>query len=151
MRHFHRLAVAADAIADYKGSMSIVYRETHDIDLEQLAHLFTCADMGDRAVDRGRLAQQVSGSMFVVSAWDGGRLAGFARAISDGVTNAYISTVAVLPQYRRQGIGREMMRRLLNGRDGITFALHSRPEAKQFYVECGFLETADMFRRLRKH
>ena len=131
--------------------MSIVYRETHDIDLEQLAQLFTSADMGDRAVDRVRLAQQVSGSRFVVSAWDGGRLVGFARAISDGVTNAYISTVAVLPDYRRRGIGREMMRRLLHDRDGLTFALHSRPEAKQFYVECGFLETPDMFRRLRKY
>lgn len=131
--------------------MTIVYRETHDVDLEQLAHLFTCADMGDRAADRARLAQQVSGSMFVVSAWEDVRLVGFARAISDGATNAYISTVAVLPDYRRQGIGREMIRRLLAGRDGLTFALHSRKEAKRFYAECGFLETEDMFRRLRKY
>lgn len=131
--------------------MPIVYRDTHDIDLDQLAHLFACAEMGDRAADRARLAQQVRGSMFVISAWDAARLVGFARAISDGATNAYVSTVAVLPDYRRQGIGREMMRRLLEGRDGLTFALHSRPEAKALYLASGFLETPNMFRRLRKY
>lgn len=129
--------------------MAIDYRDTHDLDLEKLAALFVSADMGDRA-DRDKLAQQVAGARFVVSAWDGEQLVGFARAISDGVMNAYISTVAVLPNYRRRGIGRQLMRRLLDGRDGITFALHAREEVKDFYVECGFVETPNMFRRLRK-
>ncbi len=131
-------------------AMAITYRDTHDIDLDKLAALFDSAGMGDRAIDREKLARQISGALFVVSAWDGEVLAGFARAISDGVMNAYISTVAVLPAYRRRGIGREMMRRLLAGRDGITFALHARPEAKGFYVSCGFKESPDMFRRLRR-
>ena len=131
--------------------MPITYRDTHDIDLDQLTALFVSADMEDRTKDRARLLQQVRGSMFVVSAWDDERLVGFARAISDGATNAYVSTVAVLPAYRRQGIGRELMRRLLDGRDGLTFALHARKEAKALYVACGFLETEDMFRRLRKY
>jgi ribosomal protein S18 acetylase RimI-like enzyme len=131
--------------------MPIVYRDSQDVDLDQLAALLTSAEMGDRAADRQRLAQQVRGSRYVVSAWDGAVLVGFARAISDGATNAYISTVAVLPDYRRQGIGGKMIRRLLDGKDGLTFALHSRTEAKAFYKRCGFVETADMFRRLRKY
>ncbi len=131
--------------------MPIDYRETHDIDLDELERLFQSADMGDRAADRRRLAQQVAGAMFVVSAWDDGALVGFARAISDGVTNAYIRTVAVRPTHQRRGIGREMVRRLLAGRDGITFALHSRPTARAFYVACGFVANLDMFRRLRRY
>ncbi len=70
----------------------------------------------DRIRRDWELARQVSGALFVVSAWDGDVLAGFARAISDGVMNAYISTVAVLPAYRWPRIGREMMRLLLAGR-----------------------------------
>lgn len=134
--------------------MAISYRDTNDFsdrDLDQLTELFARADMADRAADRTRLALQVSGARYVVSAWDGERLVGFARAISDGVTNAYISTVAVLPEYRRRGIGYELIRRLLEGRDGLTFALHARPEAKSLYIRCGFYESPDMFRRVRKH
>jgi ribosomal protein S18 acetylase RimI-like enzyme len=105
----------------------------------------------NRGEDRARLEQQVTGARYVVSAWDGSRLVGFARAISDGATNAYISTVAVLPDYQGRGVGREMIARLLAGKDGIQFVLHAgRPEVKGFYVKCGFTEATDMMWRRRK-
>src|SRR5512134_2865403 len=105
--------------------VTIVYRDTHEVDLDQLTTLFNSVGWERRTVDRDRLAQLVHGSMFVVSAWDGDRLVGFARAISDGATNAYISTVAVLPEYQKRGIGRELIRRLLGGRDHLQFVLHA--------------------------
>jgi ribosomal protein S18 acetylase RimI-like enzyme len=63
-------------------------------------------------------------------------LVGFARAISDGASNAYISTVAVLPEYQKRGIGREIIRRLLADHDGIQFVLHSE-HAIPFYLHLG--------------
>ncbi len=101
--------------------MPVSYRDTHDIDLDQLAALFTSVGWQSRTADRARLRQQVLGAMFVESAWDDDKLVGFARAISDGATNAYISTVAVLPAYQGQGIGRELIRRLTSGRRGLLF------------------------------
>lgn len=130
--------------------MSIVYREGHDVDLEQLATLFASAGWHDRAVDRARLRQQLVGAMFVVSAWESDVLVGFARAISDGATNAYISTVAVLPTHQGKGIGRELIRRLTTGREGIVFVLHARPEVTAFYLKCGFQHADDMLRIPRK-
>ena len=127
----------------------ITYRESHDVDLEQLAALLRSGGW-DRGEDRARLAQQVAGARYVVSAWDGARLVGFARAISDGATNAYVSTVAVLPGYRGRGIGRALIARLLEDKDGIQFVLHARPEVKEFYARCGFSEAEDMMRRPRK-
>jgi len=127
----------------------IDYRETHAVDLTQLAALFRTAGW-DRGKDPARLAQQVEGARYVVSAWSGERLVGFARAISDGATNAYVSTVAVLPEYRGRGIGREMIRRLVDGKDGILFVLHARPEVQPFYLKSGFEPAADMLRRPRK-
>ena len=38
---------------------------------------------------------------------------GFASAITDGVLAAYISLLEVLPEHRRLGIGRELIKRLL--------------------------------------
>ena len=130
--------------------MSIVYREGHDVDLEQLATLFASAGWHDRAADRGRLRQQLVGAMFVVSAWESDVLVGFARAISDGATNAYISTVVVLPTHQGKGIGRELIRRLTTGREGIVFVLHARPEVTAFYLKCGFQHADDMLRIPRK-
>jgi ribosomal protein S18 acetylase RimI-like enzyme len=130
--------------------MSIVYRDGHEVDLEQLAALFTSAGWGERAADPARLRQQVVGAMFVVSAWESDALVGFARAISDGATNAYISTVAVLPAYQGKGVGRELIRRLTSGREGIVFVLHASPEVKGFYLRCGFQHADDMLRIPRK-
>jgi len=130
--------------------MSTVYREGHDVDLEQLAALFASAGWHERAADRARLRQQLVGAMFVVSAWEGDILVGFARAISDGATNAYISTVAVLPEYQGRGIGRELVRRLTSGREGIVFVLHARPEVIAFYLKCGFQHADNMLRIPRK-
>ncbi len=130
--------------------MPIVYREGHDVPLEQLVALFNSVGWQARTADRDRLRQQVAGAMFVVSAWDGDLLAGFARAISDGATNAYISTVAVLPAYQGQGIGRELIHRLTSGREGILFVLHARPQVQPFYLKCGFEHAEDMLRIPRK-
>lgn len=130
--------------------MSIVYREGHDVDLEQLAALFVSAGWNDRASDRARLRAQLVGAMYVVSAWENEALVGFARAISDGATNAYISTVAVLPEYQNRGIGRELVRRLTSGREGIVFVLQARPEVTDFYLKCGFQHADNMLRIPRK-
>lgn len=117
--------------------MTILYRDTHDVDFDQLATLFDAVGWQHRTADRARMAQMVHGSRWVVSAWAGDRLVGFARAISDGATNAYISTVAVLPEFQRRGIGRELLRRLLEGRDGIQFVLHANDRAYPFYLHIG--------------
>ena len=130
--------------------MEIDYQEGHHVNLQQLAALFDSVGWQARTVDRARLRQQVVGAMFVVSAWDGESLVGFARAISDGATNAYISTVAVLPAYQGQGIGRELIRRLTSGRAGIQFVLHARPAVQEFYLKCGFEHAEDMLRLPRK-
>lgn len=117
--------------------MTLDYRDTHDVDLDQLAALFNAVGWQRRTADRARLAQLVSGSLWVVSAWDGDGLVGFARAISDGAFNAYISTVAVLPAYQKRGIGRELVQRLMEDRDGIQFVLHANERAYPFYLHIG--------------
>ncbi len=55
-------------------------------------------------------------SAFVVIARDehSGDVVGFINAISDGVLTAYIPLLEVLPAYQGQGIGSELLRRLLS-------------------------------------
>jgi GNAT superfamily N-acetyltransferase len=130
----------------------IDYRDgPYDVDLTQLARLFDSVGWQYRTRDPERLAQMVRGSLYNVSAYEGATLVGYARAISDGAFNAYVTTVAVLHAYQRRGIGRELLRRLLDGRDQITFVLHADPEVHPFYLRCGFAPAPDMLRRDRRH
>jgi ribosomal protein S18 acetylase RimI-like enzyme len=132
--------------------VTIAYRDTHDIDLDQLTVLFNAVGWERRTADRDRLAQLVRGSLYVISAWDDDRLVGFARAISDGASNAYISTVAVLPAYQKRGIGRELIQRLIADHDGIQFVLHANERAYPFYLhlDLGFEPFDNVLARRRK-
>jgi ribosomal protein S18 acetylase RimI-like enzyme len=128
----------------------ISYHDTHDVDIFQLARLLECVGWPDRSRDVGRLATLVRGSMFVASAWHGDRLVGFARAISDGVSHAYVTDVAVLEEYRRRGIARELLRRLLVGRDDVCFVSQAAPQIEESFAALGFQAASDMWRRPRR-
>ena len=128
----------------------IRYHDERDpLDLNQLARLFESVGWHHRTRDPDRLAQMVRGSAFRVAALDDARLVGFARAISDDAFNAYVSTVAVAPDCQRRGIGREMLRRLVDRREHIQFVLHADVRVHPFYLACGFRPAPDMLRRDR--
>jgi GNAT superfamily N-acetyltransferase len=125
----------------------IAYRDASEpVDLNQLARLFDRVGWQHRTRDPARLAQMVRGSMYGIAAYEGDVLVGYTRAISDGAFNAYVSTVAVLPEYQGRGIGRELIRRLLDGREHIQFVLHADPRVHPFYLRCGFRLAPDMLR-----
>lgn len=46
----------------------------------------------------------------VVGLYDGERLVGFSRTVSDGVSLAYLADVYVLPELRGRGLGEELVR-----------------------------------------
>jgi len=51
-------------------------------------------------------------SFYSIYVYDGANLVGTGRVVSDGVINAYICGIGVLPQYRNKGIGTEIAKRL---------------------------------------
>ena len=59
------------------------------------------------------LAAALANSQLCISAYDGARLVGFGRVVSDGVIHALIFDMIVDPEYQRGGIGTEVLRRLL--------------------------------------
>lgn len=72
--------------------------------------------------------------------YDGDRLVGFARAVSDLATYAYLTDVVVAPEVRGEGIGDWLMRCVLAHPDlqGLRrIALLTR-DAAEFYERLGF-------------
>jgi ribosomal protein S18 acetylase RimI-like enzyme len=126
----------------------IELRDTQTIDLDALARLRARCGFAPKPADF--LQAQIDGSRWVVHARDGATLVGFARAISDGIATAYLSSVMVDPDYRRRGIGRLLVEHLVQNRDSIKFVLHTRPDATAFYAALGFTAATDMMVRERR-
>ena len=73
---------------------------------------------------------------------------GFVTAISDGVLSAYIPLLEVLPEYQHQGIGQELMRRMIAAlRSHYMIDLLCEPELQPFYEQMGMQRAAGMLIR----
>ena len=95
-----------------------------------------------RPVTPDVLALSLEKSWFCVFAYDGQRLVGSGRVVTDGWLHAIIYDVMVLPAYQRRGIGREIMRRLLqqclDAQIG-TIQLFCAAGKQTFYERLGFV------------
>jgi ribosomal protein S18 acetylase RimI-like enzyme len=89
-------------------------------------------------------------SDYVVLALDTetGRVAGFVTALSDHVQAAFIPLLEVLPEYRRRGIGGELVSRLLKKLDGLPCVdLTCDPDVQPFYAKFGMMKSVGMVLR----
>ena len=84
-----------------------------------------------------------------VVAVDGPRVVGFARALCDEVSNGYISMVAVAPDMRGRGIGRELVRQLIKDDTGITWVLRAGRGSDGFWEKMGFRRSESAMERAR--
>jgi ribosomal protein S18 acetylase RimI-like enzyme len=66
------------------------------------------------------------------------RVVGFVNAISDGLLTAFIPWLEVLPEYQGQGIGTELMRRILASLGNLySIDLTCDPELRPYYERLG--------------
>jgi predicted N-acetyltransferase YhbS len=84
-----------------------------------------------------------------VVACEGTRVVGFARALCDEVSNGYISMVAVAADKRGQGLGRELVRRLMGDDEGITWVLRAGRGSSGFWEKIEFERSGTAMERVR--
>lgn len=92
------------------------------------------------------LDAMVSGSFCFAGAFAGGLMVGMGRAVSDGVSDAYIHDVTVLKNYRGMGLGKRIVQLILAflREKGIEWiGLVAEPEAANIYRELGFRSFGD--------
>jgi spermidine synthase len=85
----------------------------------------------------------ISGSHCFAVAAEGDRIIGMGRAISDGISDAYIQDLAVLRSHRKQGIGKIILQALLERleADGLSWiGLIAEPGSYNLYCLSGFQE-----------
>ena len=79
-------------------------------DLENLYQKLECNKVG---LSVEELKNMVMGSWFSLYVYDGLALIGTGRIISDGIITGLICGVGVLPSFQNQGIGKEIVTRLI--------------------------------------
>lgn len=115
-----------------------------DIDESQWEALVDLYDETDMCIGLGRMREtdkirrSYQKSYRYVIAWDKDKIVGAGRMISDGECYGWIHDVAVLDSYRKHGIGRGIIERLLGGNEGLLIGLTSSFEAVDFYAKLGF-------------
>lgn len=98
-----------------------------------------------RPLSGERLLHVLRGSAAVVLAMDGQKVVGFANALSDGILMAYIPLLEVRPEYQRQGIGSELVKRLV-ARLGTHYGIDLLCDERlvPFYQRLGMKRAAGM-------
>ncbi|MHC8328778.1 GNAT family N-acetyltransferase [Pseudomonas sp. LB1P83] len=84
-------------------------------------------------------AQLIGNSQRTALAVKEAHIVGFARGITDGLSNGYLSMVVVSGQYRREGIGRALVEHVMGENTDITWVLRAgREGASEFFSRLGF-------------
>ena len=73
-----------------------------------------------------------------VFAYQGDRLIGFGRAISDGICQAAVYDCAVLPEFQGKGIGKSIVKNILSRLTHCNIILYASPGKEGFYQKLGF-------------
>jgi len=96
-----------------------------------------------------RFCIMMQNSDLTAVAWDASRVVGFARALCDGVSNGYISMVAVAAERRGEGIGRQLVDFLMGDDPGITWVLRAGRGSEEFWSRVGFKRSQVAMERVR--
>ena len=84
-------------------------------------------------------------NLLAVCAYDGSQLIGFVNVAWDGGAHAFLLDTTIHPEWRRRGIGRELVERATAAvRERGLQWLHVdyEPHLEPFYARCGFRSTA---------
>jgi spermidine synthase len=126
-----------------KQAAAIEIRIVQDADPLDIMALYKDAGWWKQSYDNDTsfLDTLVQGSACFAAAFDQNTMVGMGRALSDGMRDAYIQDMVVLKQYQRKGIGRRIVRALVDrlkekGVDWI--GLISTPGNQDFYKGMGF-------------
>lgn len=120
--------------------MSVAYSLEPQLSAEEFRAVLLACTLGERRPvnDLERLDRMLRQADLIVTAREGGRLVGVARAITDYSYCCYLSDLAVDEAYQRRGIGRRLIAETHRCAGELTMLiLIALPAAERYYPKIG--------------
>lgn len=120
-------------------AMPIEYRLNAALATVDIIRVFDASGIRRPTAEPARIERMFENANLVLSAWEGDRLIGLARVLTDHVYCAYLSDLAVDRAWQHLGVGRELLLKLREALGpAVTLLLLSSPEAMAYYPHQGF-------------
>ncbi len=123
--------------------MNVIYNDRmKDLPFDQLHALFIAVGWSDG----GNLSDEMEvgfmkpwlNSTLVISAWDGEKLIGSVRVLSDTIFRSIIYDLLVAPEYQGKGIGKELVQHCIKHFPKSEWLIETTQEIAGYYEKIGF-------------
>ncbi|MCG7346289.1 GNAT family N-acetyltransferase [Sporosarcina sp. ACRSL] len=118
----------------------IHFTTEHPDDFNELVRIYEELGWNSLQLTVTDLEKMCKQSWYAVYAYEDYRLVGMGRVISDGVITAIICGLCVLPNYQSRGIGKELMKCIINHCEEhqVIPQLMCVEDLERYYEELGF-------------
>jgi ribosomal protein S18 acetylase RimI-like enzyme len=127
--------------------------QVHDLvpaELDSVHALLWANGWASSIGNREQFSRLIENSQRTAVAVVDGQVVGFARGITDGLSNGYLSMVVVSPEHRSQGIGRALVQHITGNHQNVTWVLRAgREGAAGFFAKLGFSVSSVAMERTR--
>lgn len=126
--------------------MEITYRTDITPTPEQIIELYDNSGLKRPTNDPARIKKIYDNSNLVVTAWDGEKLVGVSRCMTDWAWSSYLADLSVSHDYKKSGIGKKLidLTKETVGEQTMVLLL-SVDTAMEYYPKVGFTKVENGF------
>lgn len=130
----------------------ITYGKRTELNEQDVIEVFESSGIVRPITQPSRIKEMIQQADLLYTAWDGDKLVGIARCVTDFSYCCYLSDLAVRKEYQHQGIGKELIDRVAQAiGDEVSLILLSAPGAMDYYPKVGFDKADNAFIVKRKY
>lgn len=133
--------------------MAITYKSDRKISIDEFIDVLKRSTLDERRPvnSRDRIEKMLEYGNVLITAWDGDKLVGVSRALTDFAFCCYLSDLAVDKDYQKQGIGKRLVAETHEASGKLTsMILLAAPAAATYYPKIGMEQFTDCFIIRRK-